>query len=126
PDPIAARDDARFQVHDKVAIIAGGEAEYGQVGVRVKLPRPPKEGDPTQPNLNHDPLIDVDQVTDGTNLAAWTAAEVMPVPRIKVTAGVRVDNFRRNDAVVVQPRLQTRFKLDKATSILAAGGLYTR
>jgi hypothetical protein len=126
PDSIAVRDDARFQVHDKVAIIAGGEAEYAQVGVRVKLPRPPKEGDPTEPNLTHDPLLDVDQVSDGTNLATWAAVEVRPVARFKATAGVRVDNFRRNDAVVVQPRVQTRLKLDRSTSILAAGGLYTR
>ena len=126
PDSIAARDDFRVQVANGVAIIAGGEAEYREVGVRVKLPRPPKEGDPTEPNLTHDPLIDVDRRESGENLAGWTAVELIPHARIKTTAGVRVDNFRRNNVVVVQPRLQSRIKLDKTASILAAGGLYTR
>lgn len=126
PDSIAARDDMRIQVAKGVAIIAGGEAEYREVGVRVKLPRPPKEGDPTEPNLTHDPLIDVDQNESGENLAGWTAVELIPHARVKTTAGVRVDNFRRNDVVVVQPRVQSRIKLDKTASLLAAGGLYTR
>ncbi len=126
PDTLAARDDARIQVANGVAIIAGGEAEYREVGVRVKLPRPPKEGDPNQPSLTHDPLIDVDQSNDGTSLAGWTAVELQPTSRIKTTAGVRVDNFRRNNVVVVEPRVQSRFKLDRSTSLLAAGGLYTR
>lgn len=126
PDTYAARNDARVQVAKGVAIIAGGEAEKGEVGVRVKLPRPPKEGDPTEPNLTHDPLIDVDSNETGEALAAWTAVELQPTSRIKTTAGVRVDNTRRNDVVVVQPRVQTRVKLDKTASLLAAGGLYTR
>jgi len=126
PDTIAARDDARFQLAKGVALIAGGEAEYRDVGVRVKLPRPPKEGDPTEPNLTHDPLIDVDETESGEQLSAWTAVELIPTARIKTTAGVRVDNFRRNDVVVVQPRIQSRIKLDKTASVLAAGGLYTR
>ncbi|MDQ3340118.1 MAG: TonB-dependent receptor [Myxococcota bacterium] len=126
PDSFAARDDARIQLTKHVALIAGGEAEAREVGVRVKLPRPPKEGDPTEPNLTNDPLIDVDSTESGEHLAAWTAIELQPTSRIKTTAGVRVDNFRRNDVTVVQPRVQARLKIDKAMSVLAAGGLYTR
>ena len=126
PDTLAARNDARIQIVKGVALIAGGEAEYADVGVHVKIPRPPREGDPTEPNLTHDPLIDVDQQQTGERLAGWAAIELQPTAKIKTTAGVRVDNFRDNDIVVAQPRVQSRFKLDKTTSLLAAGGLYTR
>src|SRR5262249_58443162 len=34
--------------------------------------------------------------------------------------------FRYNDQTVVQPRVQSRVKLAERTSLLAAGGLYTR
>ena len=126
PDSIAFRDDARVHVATGVSLIGGAEAEYRQVGVKVKLPRPPKEGDPTQPDLTNDPLIDVDQIASGSQLSGWAAAELIPTNRIKTTAGVRIDNFRRNNVVAVQPRIQSRFKIDSSASVLAAGGLYTR
>ncbi len=126
PDSLAIRDDARIQIAKGVAVIAGGEIEQRDVYVRVKLPRPPREGDPTEPNLTHDPLLDVEQSAAGTNSGAWAAIELQPGARLKATAGVRVDDFRRNDQTVVQPRVQTRLKVSEAMSVLGAGGLYTR
>ncbi|HEU0036030.1 MAG TPA: TonB-dependent receptor [Kofleriaceae bacterium] len=126
PVSLAIRDEAKLRVAPGVSALVGAEGESRETGVRVKLPRPPKEGDPSQPDLTYDPLIDVDQTATGTNLAVWSAIELQPASWFKSTAGVRVDNFRRNDAVVVQPRVQTRFRVAPSMALLAAGGLYTR
>ncbi len=126
PDSIAARDEAKIKIAKGVTLLAGGEIEERDVSVRVKLPRPPKEGDPSQPSLSNDTLIDTTQDRTQTNSAAWSALELVPVKWLKTTAGVRVDDFRYNDVTVVQPRVQSRVTLDKTTALLAAGGLYTR
>jgi hypothetical protein len=126
PDSLAVRDQARVRIVDGVTLVAGAEIETRDVAVRVKLPRPPKEGDPTNPNFTYDPLVDVSQSRNQTDSGAWTAVELVPVSWFKATAGARVDDYRNNDATVVQPRVQTRTTLDDQTALLVAGGLYTR
>ncbi len=126
PQTVAARDEARIKLTTGVTLIAGAEAEARDVAVRIKLPRPPREGDPTEPNLTNDPLIDTTQQVTATSAALWTAVELVPVRWLKATAGVRVDDFRYNDTTVVQPRIQSRVRLSKTSAVLAAGGLYTR
>jgi hypothetical protein len=127
PDSMTIRDTSRIQVAKGVAVIAGGEAEARSTEVRVKLPRPPgREGDPSDPGLTTETLIDTTRDGTSTTLSAWTALEVLPTDAWKVTGGVRVDNFRYNDVVVAQPRVQSRLKLTDTTSFLTAGGLYTR
>jgi hypothetical protein len=126
PDSLAARDEARIRIVPGATVLFGGELEARDVGVRVKLPRPPKEGDPANPSLGTETLIDVTQTRRQTNSALWGALELQPIARWKTTAGVRVDDFRHNDATVVQPRIQTRLTLDDGVALLAAGGLYTR
>ena len=126
PDSLAVRDQAKLRLADGVTLLAGGEVETRSVHVRVKLPRPPKEGDPQNPNFTFDPLVDVDQDRTQTDSGAWAALELAPTARFKATAGVRVDDYRFNDATVVEPRVQTRTRLDDQTALLAAAGLYTR
>jgi hypothetical protein len=126
PDSLAARDEARIGLARGVALLAGGEIETRDVAVRVKLPRPPREGDPSNPGLSSETLIDTTIDRTQTNAGLWAALEVQPVSWLKTTAGVRVDDFRYNDETVVQPRVQARVKLSRSTSVLAAGGLYTR
>jgi len=96
------------------------------VSVRVKLPRPPREGDPANPSLSSDTLIDTTNDRTQTSSGVWGAIELQPTGWLKTTAGVRVDDFRYNDTTVAQPRVQSRVKLSEVTSLLAAGGLYTR
>ncbi len=126
PDTLAARDEARIGLARGVALLAGGEVEARHVAVRLKLPRPPREGDPSDPGLMSEALIDTTVDRTQTSAGVWTALELQPASWFKATAGVRVDDFRYNDATVVQPRVQSRVKLSNRTSVLAAGGLYTR
>jgi outer membrane receptor protein involved in Fe transport len=122
---VTARDDTRLAIHDAVSLTAGGQAEVADYDVRIKLPRPPREGEPRQINFTYDPLVDTHKAATATNLAAWASAELAPAAWTRTTLGVRVDDFRTNHAVVVQPRLQQRIKLGD-TTLLGAVGLYTR
>jgi outer membrane receptor protein involved in Fe transport len=126
PDTISARDEARVAITDRIGIVAGGEVQATDVSVRVKLPRPPHEGDPSNPGLTSETVIDTENSRTQTDSAVWGALDVKPTGWFKATAGVRVDDFRYNRATVVEPRVQTRTTLSKETAVLAASGLYTR
>ena len=126
PDALAARNEARMKLATGVWLFAGGEIEARNTDVRIKLPRPPKEGEPQDPGLSTDPLIETEDSVTMTTSGVWSALELQPVAWFKATAGVRVDDFRYNDTTVVQPRIQTRTRLADNFSLLAAGGLYTR
>src|SRR5439155_900134 len=77
-------------------------------------------------NFTYDPIIDTKQSGSTINAAAWTALDVKPLSWLQTTAGVRVDDFRHNHAVVVQPRINSRITLAPNVAILAATGLYSR
>ncbi len=126
PDTLTIRDEARIKLADRVTLIAGGEGQIRNVSVRVKLPRPPKEGEPTEPDLQDDTLLDVTRNVTTSSSAVWSALEVQPTKWLKTTAGIRIDDFRYNDTTVVQPRVQSRITISKSSAVLAAGGLYTR
>lgn len=126
PDTLAARDEARIRIANGISLVVGGEVEGRDIAVRIKLPRPPKEGDPSAPGLTSETLIDTTRSVTQTQSAGWGAVELQPVAWFKATAGVRVDDLRYNDTTVAQPRLQTRLTVADGTALLAAGGLYTR
>ena len=125
-DTFTVRDEGRVEVVHGVKLTGGAQAEMIDFSVNAKLPRPPHEGDPNQPNFTNDALIDTKQSGTASNLAAWGATELSPVPWVKATIGARVDNFRHNHATVVQPRTQLRVKLSDDTALLGSYGLYTR
>jgi hypothetical protein len=123
---LGVRDEGRLQLGSKVALIAGGESQYHWVDNKVRLPRPPREGDPNDPSLIEDPLITTSQSYTFIDAAGWGALELTPVAWIKATGGVRTDWFGRNDALEVQPRGQLRTQVADGTALLGSVGLYTR
>ena len=123
---LGARNEGRVQVTDAIALIAGGESQYHMADNQARLPRPPKEGDPSDPNFIDDPLITAAQEYTFVDAAGWGAVELAPFSWLKATGGVRTDWFGRNDALVVQPRGQVRTQVAPATALLGAVGLYTR
>jgi outer membrane receptor protein involved in Fe transport len=125
-ESLTVRDDARIEVAPGVHLIAGGQAESVDYDVNIKFPRPPSEGDPSMPNFTYDPLIDTTSSGTAANLSVWSAAEYQPATWTKTTVGVRVDDFRHNDAVEVQPRVQERLAVSDQDTLLGSFGLYTR
>jgi len=120
------RDEGRLAITDKVALIAGAESQYHITDNKVRLPRPPKEGDPNDPNLIDDPLITYREDFTYVDAAGWGAVELRPVSWLKATGGVRTDWFGHNDYLVAQPRGQLRTQVTEKTALLGAVGLYTR
>jgi hypothetical protein len=120
------RDETWIGVTDRVAIVAGAEGEVRCVDAQLRIPRPPREGDPAAPNFTYGPIVDEALHPTLVDAAAWTALQAQPADRVTTTAGIRVDVFARNRAVVPEPRAQARLTVAEGTAVLAAGGLYSR
>jgi hypothetical protein len=123
---LGARDEGRVRLGEHVAVVGGGEVKQRWFDNRVKVPRPPQEGDPSDPDLVDDPLIISQTNYTSTDAAGWSAIELSPARWFKATGGARTDWFGRNQALVVQPRLQLRSQVADGTALLGAFGLYTR
>lgn len=123
---LGARDELRVRLGDHVAVLGGGEVKHRWFDNRVKIPRPPQEGDPNDPNFSEDPLIISETDYPSTDSAGWAAIELSPARWLKTTAGARADYFGRNEAFALQPRLQARSQVARGTALLGAIGLYTR
>ncbi len=123
---LGARDELRVRLGDHVALLGGAEVKQRWFDNRVKIPRPPQEGDPNDPDLTRDPLIISETTYPATDGAGWAAIELSPAPWFKATGGARADYFGRNEAFVLQPRLQLRSQVAARTALLGALGLYTR
>lgn len=104
----------------------GGEATHTRYGLDVALPHDTVEGesmpgyDPADTSLHALGRI----VTD--DLAAWTMASASAGPRVRATAGVRVDAFTRGGDVAVQPRGELAVRLTPALVARLSAGAYTR
>lgn len=122
----SVRNETRVQVGRRLALRTGGEVEHWRFNGNVKFPRPPREGDPRNPNFTFDPPVVFQQSFPITYLGAWTAADIEVTRRLAVGAGVRYDGFLRSYDHVAEPRGDLRFKVREGTVLRAAGGLYTR
>lgn len=123
---VTARDEARLRLAPFATLAVGGEIDRQRYDVDLRIPRPPREGDPAPPNFTLDEQLVFDDRVDLTSVAAWAALDLDPTSWLRVTPGVRVDGFTRQDEWVVQPRLQARAEVVRGTTLRAAGGLYTR
>lgn len=109
-----------------VAWRLGGDAVHTRYGLDVAQPREPVEGEPmpaydpddtSQRSLGH-------LITD--DLAAWTQLAAGAGPRVRATAGVRVDAYRRTGDVVVEPRGELSVRLTPTLVARASAGAYSR
>ncbi len=122
----AIRDDARLRLAPFATLLGGAELEVRRLAADTRIPRPPRDGDPRQPNLTLDAPLVIDQRIDLLNAAAWTAVELEPLPELRLSPGVRVDHFSRTKTTVAQPRLQAQATVVPGTTLRAAGGVYVR
>lgn len=107
-----------------VIVRGGAEIDPRRARIDLSLNQGRDEG---EPDTGMDgPLQTFDDTVWLTDVAAWTAIEANLDPRIRLTAGVRVDGFVRNAAYPVQPRAELTFRPDDATRLRLAAGRYTR
>jgi hypothetical protein len=125
-DGLAARSELAWDASKRLRLVAGAEADVTRTAFDIVFTRPPREGDPRGPNFTADALLETMGEATATDLGAWTAATVYPVPSLEVTAGARVDAFTRNDRWVAQPRGSLTWHVADGSTLRASAGLYTR
>ncbi len=123
----ALRNETRIHVTPRLLVRTGGEAERWWFNSHVKFPRPPREGDPQNPNFSFDKPIEFNEEASAlTYLSLWLMGDVDVTRRLTIGAGLRYDGFLRSYDHVLQPRGSAKLKLTDRLLLRAAGGLYTR
>jgi outer membrane receptor protein involved in Fe transport len=118
------RDEAHLVLAAPLTLSAGGELLYEWWNLDIKFPRPPKEGDPSNPSFTFDPPVEAHARLEVPNAAAWTSAN-LHLGRLSLTAGGRYDGYLYNKAHVFQPRSEIKVEAGK-TTLRTTAGLYTR
>src|SRR6185503_5424618 len=92
---VEMREDASWPLLDRLGLRAGGEARYNISVVDTRFPLPPAEGIGGAYNFSASPPVDLDFESPSHMAGAYAAADLRPVDRVTVTAGLRVDRFQR-------------------------------
>jgi outer membrane receptor protein involved in Fe transport len=109
-----------------VSVRAGGEIVDTRYDLDIALPAETREGetmaayDPADTSLRTRGRIATD------DMAAWTVASASAGPRVRATAGVRIDAYRRTGEVAVQPRGDVSVRLRPTLVARASAGGYSR
>jgi hypothetical protein len=104
----------------------GGEIDVVRWDADVRFPRPPREGDLSDPSFSYDATLLVDEQFTVTDLGSWLALGLRPLARLELRAGARLDAFLRTGRTLVQPRGQATWSFTTRTRLRAAAGLYSR
>jgi len=118
------RDTARTRWNDRFALSFGADVLFGKSDLFVKLPRPPKEGEPMG---GFDPSETLTTELDGQVIwspAVFAELEWKPLPKLLVLPGLRVDYFQRVDELAVQPRLTARWEVVPGITVKGGAGLF--
>jgi len=108
-----------------VAWRAGGEAQIARHQLDIAMGQESREGSPT-PDDPMDTSTRFLGTVQSPSLAAWSALSANLDERIRLTAGLRADSFRRNHDSAIQPRGEMQIKLTKILTARLAAGEYTR
>jgi hypothetical protein len=105
---------------------AGTEIQVGRNSIDLALPTERREGEPMGP---YDPK-DVTSKFKGSvwipDFAQWTSATASFDPRVRLTAGLRVDEYGRPGDVAIQPRGELKVKLTGELTARLSSGAYSR
>jgi hypothetical protein len=118
------RDTVKKKVSPRTTVVAGVDVVLSDVSGLVRLPLPPKEGQPQT-------AIDLSQTitTQFNNLTYWSPAvfgelELKPIDGLLVLPGLRFDYFQRVSEAVAQPRLTARYQLRPKVTLKGGVGLF--
>ncbi|HEY0706569.1 MAG TPA: TonB-dependent receptor [Polyangia bacterium] len=120
------RDNVRYKFGEKLTLSTGLDLLYTKFDAFVRLPLPPKEGEPPR-NFDFSQVRTSDE--KGVNEfypAAFAELEYRPVPGLLLLPGVRVDRFSRTDTVVAQPRVTARWDINKQFVLKGGTGLFAQ
>jgi TonB family protein len=121
------RDTAKKAFADWVTLSVGVDAIYSNTSGLVRLPPPPKEGQPQSMQFDLSNLIE----TRFNNVTYWEPAgfaelELKPLPGLLILPGVRADYFTRSHEGVVEPRITARDQINDRFTLKAGVGLFAQ
>src|SRR6185503_2245410 len=119
---VELREDASYPLLERLGLRAGGEARYNISVVDTRFPLPPAEGTGGAYNFSASPPVDLDFESPSHMAGAYAAADLRPVDRVTVTAGLRVDRFQRFHDTAWSPRTAVQARLTRRVTARAALG----
>jgi TonB family protein len=120
------RDTVRQKFGERFTLTYGADVLYGTSDLNIRLPRPPKEGEPMG---NFDFSQTINRQIDGQAFwspAGFIEAEIKPWDGLLLLPGVRVDHFQRVHETVPQPRLTARLQLGERFTLKGGAGLFVQ
>jgi hypothetical protein len=104
----------------------GSELAVARHAIDLALPAGRREGEPAPVDDPMDTSLRFTGAIWNSDFAAWTALGASLDPRIRLTAGLRLDEFERIHEVALQPRGELSVKLAPAVTARLSAGAYRR
>jgi hypothetical protein len=102
---------------------AGLDLQYAWYDIRLNLPRPPQEGQPSTP-VSTRQTVAATQTGDLVSPAAFVELRFTPVEGLDLVPSLRLDYFSAIHRSSLDPRLAARWRARPGTVLKAAAGLY--
>ena len=118
------RDTFRLRLRPWATLVAGTDAVAERYSGHVRLPPPPKEG---QPMSNQDLSETKETYVNEPwwySPALFAELELRPTKPLLISAGVRADYFQVIHQAVLAPRVSARYELSPRWAVKGALGLY--
>jgi hypothetical protein len=128
---VTARAEVEHSLGDALGLTAaslraGGEVVDTRYDLDIALPTETREGETMAAYDAMDTSLQASGRIATDDLAGWTVASASAGPRVRATAGVRVDAYRRTGEVAIQPRGDLSVRLAPTLVARASAGGYSR
>ena len=120
------RDTLKKKLTDWASLSVGLDTIYAVASGLVRLPLPPKEGQPV--NMNDLTNI-VETRFNGNHYVspgAFAELELKPLPRMLLLPGIRADYFQRTHETSIQPRITARYGINEHVTVKGGIGLFAQ
>lgn len=121
---VQLRDTLRLRLAPWATLVVGTDARAERYSGHVRLPPPPKEGQPMSNQDLSDTKETYVQASWELSPGVFGELELRPTPKLLVSAGLRADYFQIIHQGVLAPRLSVRDQVSPRWAVKGAMGLY--
>jgi hypothetical protein len=104
----------------------GSEIAVARHSIDLALPALRREGEPAGADDPMDTSLRFNGAVWNPNFATWTAVGASLDPRLRLTAGLRFDNFERVHEAALQPRGELAIRIRPTVTARLSAGAYRR
>jgi len=126
PRAEASRSIESFAGLTNIVVQAGAEVQVTRADADIAISQEPREGEPPPPDDPKDVSTTFKGVIWLPDYASWASLAADVAPRVRISAGVRTDDYGRSGETVVQPRGEIKIALPASLTARLSAGLYTR